>query len=124
MKLKKPAYREGIDFDAAYMTPTDADELLELMKSQPFADNRISYGPQVLPAPPEEQCLEGPLRLGNERPARARSRPVVAASPVGKMRRAVQLRSVQLARRDLRGQGALRSLPGGCNASGRCREVL
>ena len=51
MKLKKPAYREGIDFDAAYLTPTDADELLELMKSQPFADNRVSYGPQVFPAP-------------------------------------------------------------------------
>jgi hypothetical protein len=51
MKLKKPAYREGIDFDAAYLTPTDADKLLELMKSEPFADNRVSYGPQVFPAP-------------------------------------------------------------------------
>jgi hypothetical protein len=50
MKLKKPAYREGIDFEAAYMTGSEADELLELMKSQPFADNRVSYGPQVFPA--------------------------------------------------------------------------
>jgi hypothetical protein len=51
VKLKKPDYREGIDFDAAFLTPTEADELLELMKSQPFADNRVSYGPQVFPAP-------------------------------------------------------------------------
>jgi hypothetical protein len=51
VKSKKPEYREGIDFDAAYLSPTEADELLELMKSQPFANNRISYGPQVFPAP-------------------------------------------------------------------------
>jgi hypothetical protein len=50
VKSKKPAYLEGIDFDPAYLTPTEADELFELMKSQPFADNRVSYGPQVFPA--------------------------------------------------------------------------
>jgi len=33
MKLKKPAYREGIDFDAAYLTATEADELLELSRA-------------------------------------------------------------------------------------------
>jgi hypothetical protein len=49
-KIKKPAYQEGIDVDAAYLIPTEADELLELMQSQPFADNRLSYGPQVFPA--------------------------------------------------------------------------
>ena len=35
MKLKKPAYRKGIDFDAAYLTPTEADELLELSRAAP-----------------------------------------------------------------------------------------
>lgn len=50
-KLKKPVYQEGIDFDPAFLPPTEADELLELMKGQPFADNRISYGPQVFPSP-------------------------------------------------------------------------
>jgi hypothetical protein len=50
-KLKKPVYKEGIDFDPAFLTTTQADELFELMKSQPFADNRASYGPQVFPSP-------------------------------------------------------------------------
>ena len=44
------------------------------MRSQPFADNRVSYGPQVFPSTSEEQRLEGPLRLGNQPPARARRR--------------------------------------------------
>jgi alkylated DNA repair dioxygenase AlkB len=50
-KLKKPVYKEGVDFDPAFLTTTQADELFELMKSQPFADNRVSYGPQVFPSP-------------------------------------------------------------------------
>lgn len=50
-KLKKPLYEEGIDFDPAFLTTTEADELFELMKSQPFADNRVSFGPQVFPSP-------------------------------------------------------------------------
>jgi hypothetical protein len=50
-KLKKPVYREGVDFDPAFLAPAEADELFALMRSQPFADNRVSYGPQVFPAP-------------------------------------------------------------------------
>ena len=50
-KLKTPMYKEGIDFDPAFLTPPQANELFELMKSQPFADNRVSCGPQVFPAP-------------------------------------------------------------------------
>lgn len=49
-KLKKPVYLEGVDFDPAFLAPAEADDLLALMKSQPFADNRVSYGPQVFPA--------------------------------------------------------------------------
>jgi hypothetical protein len=51
VKLKKPLYQEGTDFDPACLSPAEADELSELMKSQAFADNRVSYGPQVFPAP-------------------------------------------------------------------------
>lgn len=50
-KLQKPVYKQGIDFDPEFLTTTQADELFELMKSQPFADNRASYGPQVFPSP-------------------------------------------------------------------------
>jgi alkylated DNA repair dioxygenase AlkB/uncharacterized Zn-finger protein len=50
-KLKKPVYREGVDYAPAFLSPAEADELLELMKSQPFADCRVSYGPQVFPPP-------------------------------------------------------------------------
>jgi hypothetical protein len=49
MKLKKPLYQEGVDFDAACIAPTEADELFELMTAEPFVNNRISYGPQVFP---------------------------------------------------------------------------
>jgi len=49
-KMKKPVYREGVDFDPAFLAPAEADEILALIKSQPFADNRVSYGPQVFPA--------------------------------------------------------------------------
>jgi len=50
-KPKRPVYREGVDFDPAFLAPAEADELFALMRSQPFADNRVSYGPQVFPAP-------------------------------------------------------------------------
>jgi hypothetical protein len=50
-KLKKPVYLEGVDFAPAFLATAEADELLALMKSQPFADNRVSYGPQVFPSP-------------------------------------------------------------------------
>jgi len=50
-KLKKPVYLEGVDFDPAFLAPAEADDLFALMKSQPFADNRVSYGPQVFPSP-------------------------------------------------------------------------
>jgi hypothetical protein len=50
-KLKKPVYREGVDFDPSFLAPAEADELFALMRSQPFADNRVSYGPQVFPSP-------------------------------------------------------------------------
>jgi hypothetical protein len=63
MKLRKPAYQEGIDCDAAFLAPTEADELLELMKSQPFADNRVSYGPQVF-LPREGAMLGRTATLG------------------------------------------------------------
>ena len=48
-KRKKPVYREGVDYVPEFLSPAEADELLELMKSQPFADCRVSYGPQVFP---------------------------------------------------------------------------
>jgi hypothetical protein len=49
-KLKKPVYLEGVDFDPTFLAPAETDELFALMRSQPFADNRVSYGPQVFPA--------------------------------------------------------------------------
>lgn len=119
MKLKKPAYREGIDFDAAYLTPTEADELLQLMKSQPFADNRVSYGPQV-PRPPGRAMLGRTATLGQRTSSPSAHSSGPAAALVRKIRLAVQLRAVQQARRYLRGQAALRPLPGGCDGSGRC----
>ena len=48
-RRKKPVYREGVDYVPEFLSPAEADELLELMKSQPFADCRVSYGPQVFP---------------------------------------------------------------------------
>lgn len=48
-KRKGPVYLEGVDYVPEFLSPAEADELLELMKSQPFADCRVSYGPQVFP---------------------------------------------------------------------------
>lgn len=62
-KLKKPVYKEGIDFDPAFLTTTQADELFELMKSQPFANNRASYGPQVFPSPRKSNAWKDPYAL-------------------------------------------------------------
>jgi hypothetical protein len=50
MKLKKPVYLEGIDYADAYLTSGEADELLETMKSQPFADTARKCTPPLIRA--------------------------------------------------------------------------
>jgi hypothetical protein len=62
-KLRRPVYREGVDYVSVYLSPTEADELLELMKSQPFANCRVSYGPQVFPPPRKSNAWKDPYAL-------------------------------------------------------------